>query len=114
MPNRFTPLNPSTSQAAAFAQINKNFAELDREAVTKKFKDGDGNDLLIGKTGDQTFGMKMSTEDSTIEVGKLSSGEYGFSFSDGTVTFLKMTKDGLVLNDGTNDRILIGKSTGGF
>lgn len=93
MPNRFTPLNPSTSQAAAFAQINKNFAELDREAVTKKFKDGDGNEFIQGKLPD---------------------GEFGFSFSDGTVTFLKVTKNGLVLNDGTNDRILIGKSTGGF
>lgn len=53
---------------------------------------------------------------SYVSVGVLSvdGDEYGMSISDGTTTFLKITKDGMILNDGTNNRLLIGKSTSGF
>lgn len=92
MPYRFTPIG-SGSSAAERAQVNKNFAALDREAVTKEFKDASGNSLVMGKLSDDRFGIE---------------------FSDGTVTFLSITKDGLVLNDGTNDRLLLGKQENGF
>lgn len=114
MPNRFNPMNPNASQSALVQQLNRNFSELDREAVTKVFKDGPDSTLSMGKTGENTFGIKMTTGDSTIDVGKLPDGDIGIGFSDGTTTFLKLTQDGLVLNDGINDRVLIGKQTGGF
>lgn len=114
MSNRFGRILSSGSPQAAYNQINQNFAKLDAEVTTKQFRGNNGESLLIGKTGDDTFGIKMSSDDSTIELGQLQDGSYGFSFNDGSVTFMTFTKDGIVLNDGTNDRILIGKSTGGF
>lgn len=54
----------------------------------------------------------LSTE--AIKIGSLGDDGFGIGFSDGDTTFLTITKDGLVMNDGTNDRILIGKDEGGF
>lgn len=91
--NRFQPQNSGTSRANLIAQMNRNFAELDRESVTKQYKDKDNNSMVLGALPD---------------------GEFGIEFSDGTVTFLRITKDGIVLNDGTNDRLLLGKQEDGF
>lgn len=51
MPNRFTPLNPGSDQAALVSQINRNFSQLDAEAVTKKFGKG-ANQVIVGKAGE--------------------------------------------------------------
>lgn len=47
MPNRFTPITGNTSQAQILAMINKNFAELDNENVTKVYRGKDGNIAII-------------------------------------------------------------------
>lgn len=49
MPGRFTPLNPSASLNNLVAQVNKNFAVLDNENVTKVFKNGSSNAVVIGR-----------------------------------------------------------------
>lgn len=49
-----------------------------------------------------------------IVLGKLESGNYGIAISDGSITFITITKDGILMNDGVTDRILIGKQDGGF
>lgn len=53
MPNSFTRINPGSDIKAAMNQVNQNFAKLDREAVTKKFGQGD-NQVVIGKAGNYT------------------------------------------------------------
>lgn len=93
MPYRFMPIGANSDIEELRRVVNANFAQLDSEAVAKQFKDGNNNSMLIGV---------------------LSDGTYGIEFSDGSVTFLKITKDGIVLNDGTNDRLLLGKQEDGF
>lgn len=94
MSNKFVPISPQAGFDQSISQINRNFQELDREAVTKVFYGPNHKPAVtIGRIGDES---------------------YGISFSDGTTTFLTLTKDGIILNDGTNDRILIGKDEGGF
>lgn len=58
--------------------------------------------------------IKSDLTTESIKIGKLSEGSYGLSFSDGDVTLLTITKDGLLLSDGTNDRMIIGKDEDGF
>lgn len=74
--------------------INENFRQFANQFRTNIIKDEDGNAVMI--------------------VGALPDGGYGLSFSDGTTTFLTITRDGIILNDGTNDRVIIGKDAGGF
>jgi len=42
MPNRFTPIQPGVDPSQQMAIINKNFAELDNENVTKIYNGSDG------------------------------------------------------------------------
>lgn len=57
MPNLFNPIDPSTSQSNAMAQINNNFAKLDQEVVTKVFRGESGDDVIIGKLPNGMYGM---------------------------------------------------------
>lgn len=43
MPNRFQPIQPGTDQSQLLAVLNKNFAELDNETVTRLFYNSEGN-----------------------------------------------------------------------
>lgn len=47
MPNRFIPINAGTSQEQVLAMVNKNFAELDNENVTKVYRGANGNVAII-------------------------------------------------------------------
>lgn len=47
MANRFTPIQPGTESNQQISIINKNFAELDKESVTKLYYNNDGNVGLI-------------------------------------------------------------------
>lgn len=88
------PLHTKNSLGQNFAQVNDMMRKVNNEQRVKVFYGDNGRPA--------------------VTIGKLANGEYGLSFGDGTTTFLTITKDGLVLNDGTNDRILIGKDEGGF
>ncbi|SIC60096.1 hypothetical protein [Mycobacteroides abscessus] len=63
MPGRFTPLNPSASLNNLVAQVNKNFAVLDNENVTKVFKKASINAVVTGRYADDRYGTLM-TDDS--------------------------------------------------
>lgn len=49
MPYRFAPIGPGSSLDQSIAIINGNFAQLDQEAVTKVFKQANGNAIIEGK-----------------------------------------------------------------
>jgi hypothetical protein len=49
MPNVFTPISNSSSDAARTNQINQNFAKLDAEAVTKTYRGPHGNAQVVGR-----------------------------------------------------------------
>lgn len=49
MPNLFVPINPGTPIDMAIAAINNNFAKLDSDAVTKTYKQANGNAIVQGK-----------------------------------------------------------------
>lgn len=83
MPNRFMPVSAGTDPEIAMAQINQNFAQLDNEAVTKQFKGNSGETLSIGKTGDQTLGMKVTQGTNiAMQIGKYNATRYGLLFYD--------------------------------
>lgn len=97
MPNRFMPINPGSALQEALNQINKNFASLDQEAVTKKFGGQNSSDkVLIGKTGDNTAGMTITSGSNTMYVGKLDDGRFGMTMfdADGNEVFSGMYMDG--------------------
>ena len=82
MPNRFMPLNPGSSLPDIIAQINKNFAALDNESVTKKFGQGDES-VIIGKKADGTIGLSFSQEGGDeITIGRGTDGSIGLRFRD--------------------------------
>jgi hypothetical protein len=63
MPGRFTPLNPAATLSNLVAQVNKNFAVLDNENVTKVFKNGSSNAVTIGRyssDGGMRYGLLIS------------------------------------------------------
>jgi hypothetical protein len=62
MPNRFVPINPGTDFDGARAVINSNFAQLDAEAVSKRFGNNQGLNLLIGIYDGTHFGMLFTDE----------------------------------------------------
>jgi len=87
MPNRFMPIGTGTDTNIMLAQINQNFAQLDAEAVTKQFKGNSGEVLTLGKTGDQTLGMKVTQTTTAgvniaMQIGKYNSTRYGLIFYD--------------------------------
>ena len=88
------PLSTQNSQGQNYGQINDMIRKLNKEQQTKTYNGANGKPA--------------------VTIGKLPNGEYGLGFSDGTTTFLTITKDGIILNDGSNDRVLIGKDEGGF
>lgn len=60
MPNKFQPINPGTSPSAMAAQMNANFARLDRETVTKVFKGATQTQYIQGQQADGVrFGSLM-------------------------------------------------------
>jgi hypothetical protein len=103
------PLQESSSTGSNYAQINKALAQLNNEQQVKVFRTPDGN-VTIGKIADSEYGLSFSDGEITF----LKITKEGMVINDGTTTFLTLNKDGLLVNDGTNDRILIGKDEGGF
>lgn len=67
---------------------------------------------LVSRTTPQ--GNVITDGVSSITIGFNTDGQLGVHISDGTVLFVSITKIGLVVNDGTNDRLLLGKDEGGF
>jgi hypothetical protein len=49
MPYRFAPIGAGSNLEQLIAAINANFAQLDQEAVTKVFKQANGNVIIEGK-----------------------------------------------------------------
>lgn len=83
MPNRFKPIHPGSDQRNIVAQINSNFADLDRESVVKQFKGNTGETLTIGKTGDDTLGINvMQGTNQAMQFGKYNADRYGFLLYD--------------------------------
>lgn len=68
MPNVFQPINPQSSQSNAMAQINQNFARLDREAVTKVFKGPNGPRVIQGALPYGGYGILLYDDDGTPRV----------------------------------------------
>ena len=68
-------------------------------------------DLVIDSSGKRIGISKLADTENDYAV---EMNESGFSISDGTITFISITKDGILLNDGVTDRILLGKDEGGF
>ena len=69
MPNKFVPVNPGSDFKAATNQINRNFAELDREAVTKTFKGPNSTNAIIeGRLPDGKYGRLQSDPDGTRRI----------------------------------------------
>jgi hypothetical protein len=73
--------------------------------------DTNGNQI-VSRTTSQ--GNIITDGQTTITFGFNKDQVLGLQIYDGSTIFLSITKDGIVLNDGTTDRVLIGKSTGGF
>lgn len=64
MPSRFVPVNPGTSLEQALAVINRNFAELDSESVTKTYNGPNGKPAIIeGKLNHGFYGMAYADQD---------------------------------------------------
>ena len=70
MPNRFNAITSKMTGEAQAAQINKNFAELDREAVTKVFKKGqDSNAIIQGRLpNDLGYGQILYDNDGNAAI----------------------------------------------
>lgn len=63
MPSRFLPIQPGTEPAQQLAMINKNFAELDNENVTKLFYDANGvPSIMIGVQPDRTSRIRIAED----------------------------------------------------
>jgi len=99
MAYRFQNINSDMSQADIVAAMNRNFQALDGEAVTKLIKQAVGQPAMIsGQMPDGNFGeLFYGTGDNppTMTIGQLPTGF------------------GQVINDGTNNRILIGQAPDG-
>lgn len=68
MPNVFQPITSNSSDAAKWAQAHKNFAQLDREAVTKVFKGPNGPRVIQGQLPYGGYGMLLYDDDGTPRV----------------------------------------------
>jgi len=81
MPFRFTPMQ-GTDIKSILPQLNKNFASLDKEAVSKTFtKANSGETWTVGNTGDDTFGEKAVVGGiTTVTFGKYRDGRYALIF----------------------------------
>ena len=76
MPNLFNPISTGSAQPDVINQINRNFAKLDAEAVTKKFGAGD-NQVIIGKSGDYVGMVVGDIAGNAIIYGKYQSDRLG-------------------------------------
>lgn len=68
-----------------------------------------GTIKLDGNSGTFTVISSATTTDPFLSITSA-----GLVIKNAQVTFLSITQNGMVLNDGTNDRVLIGKQIGGF
>lgn len=83
MPNRIAPINPNASKAGQIQAMNAALRILDREAVVKQFKGGNGESFIIGKTGDNTLGLTATQgENVAMQVGKYNATRYGSLYYD--------------------------------
>ena len=100
MPNRIGSISANASSAAKNQSINHALRILDREAVVKQFKGNQGESLTLGKTGDDTLGIKVTEgENITMVVGKYQSNpsRYGtLYYQDG----VPLSLDGQAPDDG--------------
>ena len=77
MANRFQSINSSSNMSAIVNQVNKNFGALDREAVTKKFGQGN-NTVIIGRIDADRVGLVVGeTSGNAIIYGKYREDRFG-------------------------------------
>jgi hypothetical protein len=69
-----------------------------------------GDKVLIDSSNERVaVGKLANLDDYAVKLTR-----EGLVITDGTTVFMSITKDGIVMNDGTTDRVLIGKDEGGF
>lgn len=83
MPYKYTPVQ-GTNVGALVSQINRNFASLDKETVSKSFGGKNGTDgVTIGRTGDNTAGMVVTQDGKKVlEIGTYQDGRAGLLIYD--------------------------------
>lgn len=99
MPSRFNPIGQNTPLEQALSVINGNFAELDNENVNKIFKDGQGNDVIIGRLPDDTYGMLIYRQNIP---NVLLTGTTGIKVAQSGVDVTTATDDQLVMSSDFN------------
>jgi hypothetical protein len=78
MTYRLQNVNSNSSMSSVINQVNSSLGKLDRETVVKQFKGQNGESLSIGKTGDDTIGMKVTEGDvAVMNFGQYRSDRYG-------------------------------------
>lgn len=100
MPYRFSPIHPSTPNDVLIAAINKNFASLDNETITKIFNGANGaNSLIQGRLPNSLgYGYLLYREDGTVAIAM---------YIDSTGTpILKVSKEGYDATTATNDQLI--------
>lgn len=94
MPNRFLPITAGTSDAQTLALINKNFAELDNESVTKVYRGQNGHNAIVeGKLPyENGFGSLFYDENGVprMVIGLLPDGTMGMVVSKENVDVLSL------------------------
>lgn len=55
----YQPLNTTSSQGANYNQINDMIRQLDKEQITKAFKQAGGNSVITGKLPDGSYGTQF-------------------------------------------------------
>jgi hypothetical protein len=83
MSNKYSPIQ-GQNIGALVSQINRNFAALDKEVVTKSFGGKNGTDgVTIGRTGEVTSGMVVTQNDKKVlEIGTYRDGRAGLIIYD--------------------------------
>lgn len=97
--NRFQPQNSKTTQTNLIAQMNRNFAVLDRETVTKVFSGAGNTKLIQGQVDDGRFGTLMRVGDTDrFFTGLYQEGRFGtISYDENGVP---ISLDGMAPDDG--------------
>lgn len=70
-----------------------------------------GNNVLIDSSNNRISIGKLPNIQNQYAVNLT---DQGLNITDGVTTFLSITKDGIIMNDGETDRVLIGVDVGGF
>lgn len=107
MPNTFVPIGKGSSFDEALPVINTNFAQLDKEAVTKVFKQASGNAVVQGKLpGDIGHGFLMYDPAGLVSIA---------CYVDAAgQPVLKIAKDGFDALTATNDQLILNSAQNVF